>query len=265
MPTFKTYCSLLVMMCLHHVMNTWNTFYFMDKEIWKPIPNYEGFYEVSNIGNVRSVTRTVWQLYKFNTLKGNTKRQAVGKDGYMVVSLCKGGKPKVFQVHRLVAKAFIPNPKSLPCVNHINEIKTDNRMENLEWCTVIYNNNYGEGAKKRIVSMRKTTGKAINQYSMEGVFIKRYECLGDVKKDGFSLSNISLCCRGLRKSGQARGFKWSFADDKYGLAFTPRPYDGTSDHHTQEKSLERKFDPQSEVVANNSNNNSDKPMQLSLF
>ena len=105
-------------------------------EEWRAVPGYEGLYEVSNKGNVRNVRRN-------NIIKGfiNTK-------GYIQVSLCKNGIRKNFTVHRLVALTFIPNPDNLPEINHINEDKTNNRVDNLEWCTAKYNNNYGSRKDK---------------------------------------------------------------------------------------------------------------------
>ena len=100
-------------------------------EEWRAVPGYEGLYEVSNKGNVRNVRR--------NTLL----RLPKNKYGYIQVGLYKNGIRTEFKVHRLVAQAFIPNPDGLPQVNHKNEVKTDNNVDNLEWCTAKYNNNYG--------------------------------------------------------------------------------------------------------------------------
>ena len=100
-------------------------------EEWKAIPGYEGLYEVSNMGNVRNVRR--------NTLL------RLSKDcyGYIQVSLYKNGRRTGLRVHRLVAEAFIPNPDNLPQVNHKDEDKSNNRVDNLEWCDSKYNLNYG--------------------------------------------------------------------------------------------------------------------------
>lgn len=104
-------------------------------EIWKDIIGFEDLYQVSNCGVVRHK--------KFNhILKPRDNR------GYKVVVLCKNNKHYNKSVHRLVAGAFIPNPENLPCVNHKNEVKDDNRVENLEWCDVKYNTNYGTGIKR---------------------------------------------------------------------------------------------------------------------
>lgn len=120
-------------------------------EVWKDVVGYEGLYEVSSKGSVRSVS-----AYRpFTTQKQTTKRYHSGKvlkpvfDGrglYQQVSLSKEGVSKKFLIHRLVASAFIPNPNGLPEVNHKDENKTNNAIENLEWCDHIYNNSYGSKA-----------------------------------------------------------------------------------------------------------------------
>ena len=106
----------------------------MEEEIWKPIKDFEGYYEVSNIGRVRSLN------YK-RTGKGKILKNIEDYKGYLEVVLTKNGKRKQFKVHRLVAEAFIPNPENKPCIDHINTIKSDNRVENLRWVTYKENSN----------------------------------------------------------------------------------------------------------------------------
>lgn len=105
-------------------------------EIWKDIKGYEGKYQVSNWGNVRSLNYN--KTGQPRVMAGN-----INRNGYKSQMLRKGNRRKLISIHRLVAQAFIPNPNNYPCVNHKNEIKTDNRVENLEWCTYEYNTNYG--------------------------------------------------------------------------------------------------------------------------
>ena len=112
----------------------------MTQEQWRPIEEYEGLYEVSNMGRVKSLER----IDKNNHLvKGKILKPVMMKNGYLRVDLSKEGKHKMFSVHRLVGMTFIPNPEGLPQINHIDEDKTNNRVDNLEWCDCKYNINYG--------------------------------------------------------------------------------------------------------------------------
>lgn len=124
-------------------------------EIWKDIPGYEGLYQVSNLGNVRR-TKLLKKYYD------KTK-------GYDVISLSKNGKSKIAKVHQLVAKTFIPNPNNKPEINHINTIRTDNRVENLEWCTRSENSNNPLTINHNILAQRKRM-KPVVQMTKEGFF-----------------------------------------------------------------------------------------------
>lgn len=116
----------------------------MTEEIWKPVLGYEGLYEVSSYGRVKSVDRYVKACYeKYRLHKGKVLSPAKDRYGYLSVVLSYNGKHKTITVHILVAQAFIPNPDDLPIINHKDEDKTNNRVENLEWCTAKYNMNYG--------------------------------------------------------------------------------------------------------------------------
>ena len=113
----------------------------LPKQIWKDIPNYEGKYQVSNTGRVRSLNYN-------RTGKIKVRKQGKDKLGYKSVFLCKDGKNKGYLVHRLVALAFIPNPNNYPVINHKDENPSNNYYKNLEWCTQEYNCNYGNCRKK---------------------------------------------------------------------------------------------------------------------
>lgn len=105
-------------------------------EIWKDIPGYEGMYQVSNLGNFRSLDRTI-KRHNNSTMKrkGSLLKTSKDKDGYLLINLTKNNKAIKGKVHRIVAEVFLDNENNYPCVNHINGIKDDNRVENLEWCS----------------------------------------------------------------------------------------------------------------------------------
>lgn len=115
-----------------------------NQEIWKDIKGFEGSYEISNFGNVRSLDRYRYCKSKTvpNFIKGQILKQRLDKDGYPVVNLKSKGKSHIKKIHRLVAEAFIENTENKETINHKNGIKTDNRIENLEWATVTENNRH---------------------------------------------------------------------------------------------------------------------------
>lgn len=130
----------------------------MTKEIWKSIRNYEGYYEVSNYGNVRSKGRNGTK----NRNGWNNIKSAFDKDGYLKITLSKDSVKKYVRVHRLVSEAFIPNPENKSQVNHKNGIKDDNRVENLEWVTGSENiqHSFDELGKKSTFLGKKHTEEA---------------------------------------------------------------------------------------------------------
>lgn len=192
------------------------------EEIWKDIRDYEGLYQVSNLGNVRSL--------RYNhTEKIKLLKQGVNKKGYKYVRLFKNGKGKTHIVHRLVAMSFIPNPNNLPIVNHIDECKSNNMVSNLEWCTLVYNNAYGTRNKriskslkgkthsketKKKMSESRDNKKSILMYDLSGNFIRRFECINDTNeyfdKDCAS-SNVRMCLKGATKT--AYNYIFVYADD----------------------------------------------------
>ncbi len=140
-----------------------------------------------------------------NIKTGRVLKPRKNNNGYLHVSLYKNGEPKQFQIHRLVAEAFIPNPENLPEVNHRDEDKTNNSVDNLEWCTHEYNMNYGFRIKK----VSDKLSKPVYQYSLDGTFVKEWSSTRKVQKQlGYSQGNISACCRGERKTSY--GFRWCY-------------------------------------------------------
>lgn len=165
--------------------------------IWKDIKGYEGLYQVSNEGEVRRLWKSKTHILSpSNSL------------GYSYVNLCKHGKATRMTVHRLVAEAFVPNPDGKPEVNHINELKSDNRAKNLEWMTSSENQNHGTANARRRTNARAY--KRVLQMS-EGEVINRYPSLKEASRaTGISVSNLSRCCRGVLNT--VRGFQWKFDD-----------------------------------------------------
>ena len=174
-------------------------------EIWKDIKGYEKHYQVSSFGRVKNLKN---KTVKTNILKGSKNQK-----GYLQVILCMKQKRKVFSIHRLVAQAFIPNPNNLPQVNHKNENKTDNNIQNLEWCTANYNNNYGQRNKKIKENhnsiIYNSVKKPVIQYDKSMNKIKEFESITEASKiTKINLSTISCVCSKKRKT--AGGYVWRF-------------------------------------------------------
>lgn len=165
----------------------------LDGEIWKDIPDYEGLYKISSLGRIiSSYTRKILSP----TISGHK-----GKD-YYAITLVKKGVKKRFHIHKLVAIAFIPNPNNLPCIDHINTDRYDNRIENLRWCSFSQNNLNPKSNQKRF--------KQIVQIK-NGSLTRIYKSLKDAVNDGFGLSSIIDCCKGRYR--HHKGFQWMYLSD----------------------------------------------------
>ena len=171
-------------------------------EVWRDIEGYEGLYQVSNQGRVKSLER---KDRLGRTVKERILKPGVVGSGYLMISLCTGGKQKMFSVHRLVCQAFHENPDNKPQVNHINEDKTDNRACNLEWSTAKENMNHGTHNER----VAKARSKPVGQYTRYGDLVKVWPSTQEAERQaGFNHGNISEVANGNRKT--ACGFIWKY-------------------------------------------------------
>ena len=179
-------------------------------EIWKPIVGLEGRYEVSNLGNIRSVDICISQRNGYKRiLKGREIKTFINNSGYLKFTACTGARHYVTKlVHRAVAEAFLPNPNPslLVEVNHINEDKLDNRVDNLSWITHFDNIKYCSCIEKITNSQKRTPLIATNLITGE---VRYFESTKEAGRNGFSLSCIWKCCRGM--TSQTKGWKFEYA------------------------------------------------------
>lgn len=176
-----------------------------DNEIWRDVRGYEGLYQVSNQGRVRSLDRVL--TYKNgakHNYKGKVLKPVLNNMGYETVSF---GRKRHQFIHRLVAGAFIPNPNNLPFINHKDENPRNNFPDNLEWCTQAYNLWYGSNSERN--SYKR---KPIIQLSLEGQFIKRYDSIKHAAKElGAKACSIGNAVRGFHHT--SCGYKWIYANE----------------------------------------------------
>lgn len=173
-------------------------------EFWKPIKDYEDLYEVSNLGNIRSIDRVILDKNGLKKIiKGKPHKLTITQSGYISVGLYKNSKSKTYRVHRLVAEAFISNPMNLPQVNHIDEDKKNNCVDNLEWCDASYN--VYTRSSKRV--------KKVIQYDKEGNFIRIWNSIKDIsEKLNIKYSTIQEAVSGKHFSSNCF---WRYYTDDY--------------------------------------------------
>ena len=190
----------------------------MIEEIFKDISGYEGLYQVSNLGNVRSVGMYVGRGKGTYFQEGRIMKPVKDRGGYLYVNLYKNSKRKVHKVHRLVATAFIENPDNLPEVNHIDENKQNNKVENLEWCDHKQNCNHGT----RIERVAETRRKRPLQLTLDYTLVKEWSSTAECGRNGFDHSTVSKCCNNkYGKQGNVyKGYRWVYAEDYYKLFAT---------------------------------------------
>lgn len=184
-----------------------------DSEVWKDIAGYEGLYQVSNKGNIHSVERINLRGSKCG---GRTLKPRDHKEGYLHVALSKNGIAKNKLVHRLVAEAFIENQNNYPIINHKDEVRANNNVENLEWCTKAYNMNYGNARKKSIQKLSKKV-KAVNIKTGENLTFNSAK-----EAHGKGYPNASRACRRGYKDRKGnligggnlyKGHKWYYEEE----------------------------------------------------
>lgn len=193
------------------------------QEIWKPVKGYEQLYEVSNLGNVKSLKKS-WSTYNYKsknyykiTTEERILKPSISHCGYKQINLSKNNKAKEKLVHRLVAEAFIENKDNKKCVNHIDGNKQNNRVDNLEWCTHkenskhSWNNGLQKSYLKGKYGKEHNLSKAVIQYDLEGNFIKEWDCISDVTRSlNIDSGRITKCCQKQKYCHTAGGYIWKY-------------------------------------------------------
>lgn len=201
-----------------------------EKEIWKDITGYEGYYMVSNLGRVKSLEKTVRCDRGYRIIPEKILKAGIRANGYLIVRLSKDGKEKTYMIHRLVASVFCENPEGYTEVNHKDEDKTNNNVDNLEYCSRSYNCNYGtrnqrvaekmrgrklsEEHKKKVAEKNTNNPKlskpVIAIHKINGLILKFPSVREAGRSTGIPYQSIYKCCKGKYKS--AGGFVWHYAD-----------------------------------------------------
>ena len=188
------------------------------QEIWKDIKNFEGCYQVSNLGRVRSLTHKVPTFNGVRTTKGQILKPYISNTGYLRIDLRNHQKHKYLSIHKLVAETFIPNPNNYPIINHKDNNPLNNSVRNLEWCTQSHNIKYAYtngNAKPTAGCFKKGSiphnRRKINQYTRDNEYIATFNSVKEAALYvGTANTNISNCLNG--RSPTAKGYLWRYAD-----------------------------------------------------
>ena len=189
----------------------------MENEVWKDIVGYEGLYQVSNLGRVKSLKRKVYagrnrMRWQYERILSNNKTNG---NGYIVVSLNKESKSKNKYVHRLVAEAFLENPNNYKYINHKDQNTFNNNVNNLEFCTAQYNSTYRDAHIKRGLRFRNNlvNSKKVYQLDENENIIKEFPSMAEASRElGTNHTSIYACLNGKQK--HAFGYKWKYADEE---------------------------------------------------
>ena len=174
-------------------------------EVWRPVRDFEGLYEVSNLARVRSVSRWVQAGTTKRLAKSTILKSRPLPSGYLTVTLKDKGRTATVTIHRLVAEAFVPNPNNLQDVNHKDECKTNNLPENLEWCDRKYNINYGSGKYRKTANYRKQ----IEQLTLDGQHVAYFESARYAARvTDYKQSRLWEALSGKRQT--AYGYRWRY-------------------------------------------------------
>lgn len=180
------------------------------EEKWKSVTGFVGLYEISNFGRIRSLCSDKWHKGKI------LKPHLDGKGNYLSIILHKNKSTFHKQIHRIVAEEFIPNPHNYPCVNHKDEVKTNNNAMNLEWCTYSYNATYGSARYKNVISRTKNKSKnaerAVLMMDKNNNVLREFRSGYEAQRHtNISRVGIRKCCIGEYR--QAGGYIWKYKED----------------------------------------------------